>query len=856
MNVFKLIFLLVFIGCSPVQSSRTISDSLSVSNTTPIVESPDVKWKAQWIWMSDTITNDAMLARREFSLETAVEKADLLISASTQYQVYINGNYVRRGPARCAPHHQSFDRLDIGSMLRSGQNLIAVRVHHQRGKRSYTNDGRAGLLAQVNIEAAGQELILHTDKQWKVSPDHAWNNEAKRISRFQLVVNDLVDLRKMQREWYTFAFDDEHWQSASPLMRLQGWPAPQKNDVAVTLTPPWTSLIERDVPYLIESDIRAIELIDAQRVAEIPFTLTATVDEDIQQSLSGYKSGQAPIVLAASDSAMDWVLVFDLGKVHNAIPQLDIEGQAGTEVRIMCAPFIVNNTFSNKVVFSEFEDFITLSGNRDLWEATYFKPTRYLGVLVRGGDEAVKIHHVGVHTLSYPFERRGMIRSEDAPWVEMYMEATMKTLDACTTDAYTDNYRERRQYAQTGYYAGLGNYWTYGDPYLQRRYLVQIAEEQQANGIMPAYAPLGTDDFMIILDSNCLYIRSLRDYLLYTGDYDTVKALLPAARKLMGLLHSFTNDLGLIESPPYPYWLDHARIDRRGANLNLNGHYLGALEDFAEVLEWMGESDHSYSQRATQIRKSIQDHFWNEDKQLYTDALVDGVQSTMFSEHSNAMVLALGIADENQKALISSQLLADDKSQFIKRENGMTVVTPAMSYFLHKGLCAAGYIDESFEMFRNRFDHMLAPDGNGTLYEEWWLDATGRSGKLQVHSRSDAQTESAFPPALFAEFLLGLKATQPGMKEMILSRPKSSIQNLSAKVPSPEGTLSIDLTMNQQKGGIIKLKIPGDMKVNIDAKAFSLSSGNELLVNQKKIDPEDNGTNSISLSSGQHVIEF
>lgn len=847
---------LIWMSCATSQEPIPNSEPLPQSHSFKSLETKDVEWQAQWIWMHDTIANDAMLARRVFQLENVLEKAELLISASIQYQLYINGKYVRRGPARSAPHHQSFDRLDVSDLLIAGENTIAVRVHHQRGKRSYTNDGRAGLLAQLELQTPTGKIIFHTDNQWKVSPDLTWSNDAKQISRFQLVVNDLVDLRKQQKDWQTKRFDDSQWQNASPLIRLDGWPSPQKNDVAFTLTPPWTSLVERDVPYLNETYLRATELVEARLVSEIPFTVTQDINQDINRSMSGYRSGNSPIVIPPSDGMADWILLFDLGKVHNAIAQLEIQGPSGAGAKILCAPFLVNNTFSHEVVFSTFEDVVTLSGRRDIWEATYFKPTRYLGVLIPASSDAIKIHHVGVRTLSYPFERRGMIRSADSPWIEDYMEATMKTLDACTTDAYTDNYRERRQYAQTGYYAALGNYWTYGDHHLQRRYLIQIAEEQQANGIMPAYAPLGKDDFMIILDSNCLYIRSLRNYLLYSGDYETVSELLPAAEKLMGLLHSFTNTMGLIENPPYPYWLDHSLIDRRGANLILNGHYLGALEDFSEVLAWMGMSNQEYSARASLLRKSIKEDFWNEDKQLFTDALIDGNQSTSFSEHGNAMVLALGLANSNQKTLISNQILSDDNSTFIRRKNGMTVVTPAMSYFLHKGLCKAGYTDESFEMFRNRFNHMLAPQGNGTLYEEWWLDATGRSGELKPTSRSDAQTESAFPPALFAEFLLGIQPSKPGMKEMIISRPQSAIQDISARIPSPQGDLFIAWNFDQEDGGQLELDIPGNMLVKVDTKKLSPNREPQIKVNNQKIGPEIVELGIIRLSGRKHLIRF
>ena len=72
-----------------------------------------------------------------------------------------------------------------------------------------------------------------------------------------------------------------------------------------------------------------------------------------------------------------------------------------------------------------------------------------------------------------------------------------------------------------------------------------------------------------------------------------MKELLPAAEKLMTLLNSYTNELGMLNNPPYSYWLDHTLNDRRGANLTLNGHYLGALEDYSKVLEWLNKTEKS-----------------------------------------------------------------------------------------------------------------------------------------------------------------------------------------------------------------------------------------------------------------------
>ena len=61
----------------------------------------------------------------------------------------------------------------------------------------------------------------------------------------------------------------------------------------------------------------------------------------------------------------------------------------------------------------------------------------------------------------------------------------------------------------------------------------------------------------------------------------------------------------MIDSPPFAYWLDHTLNDRTGANLNLNGHYLGALEDYSKILKWLDKTKESdkYLQMSKKLRK-------------------------------------------------------------------------------------------------------------------------------------------------------------------------------------------------------------------------------------------------------------
>lgn len=822
---------------------------------------PLKKWEAQWIWMPENIQSDVMLARRSFNLNEIPNEAILRISASSKYELYINGKAICQGPARSAPHHQSFDVLDIKSVLNIGKNTIAVRVHYQKGTVSYHLNGRAGLLVQLDLGNTNSSETIISDKNWKVNADTSWDNNSSQMNRFQLVVNDNIDFNKKINDFETINFDDTNWIQAIPLLRNSGWPAPKKDEKATTLTTPWTSLVARDIPYLKETEIKTINLVEAKKIQHLDTNnllpinsveLTASIEKNISKKFKNFQQKNEPLTLSASEQNETWFLLFDFGKVINGMIKLEIEGDKNTKVFLLESPFIINQKFTHKIVDSEFADQLTLSGNKDTWQSMYFKPTRYLAIAVKGNRESIQIHSVGIHQISYPFELKGSISTPEAPWVEDLWNASAKTIDVCTTDAFTDNYRERRQYAQTGYYAALGNYFTYGDTELQKKYLIQIAQEQEANGLMPAYAPLTGDDYMVILDSNCLWIRSLYNYYLYSGDIETVNELLPAAQKLIQLLISYTNELGLLDNPPYSYWLDHTLNDRKGANLCLNGHFLGALDDFSQLMTCLDKEQEGkiYKEQAELIRKSIANNFWDEENQLFADAYIDGERSNQFSEHANAMALACKIATPIQADLVAKQLLTKDNHNFIKRENGMTMVSPAMSYFLHRGLADYGYEEASLKLLNERFGKMLNTNTNKTLWEEWWLDGTGRTGKFQERTRSDAQTESAFPPALFAKYLLGIEVTKPGMKEIIISKPNTTLKQVSGKIPTPNGIISVKWLFHSKME--LSLEIPENIKVKIDI--FSLKNDlNQVILNGEPIESNSHYT---IIEKGTHRITF
>lgn len=73
-------------------------------------------------------------ARREFKLRRAFKRARLLISARQLYKLYINGDYVCQGPALADGEAAAVDEVDVTSLLRQGQNLIALDLYDPKGE--------------------------------------------------------------------------------------------------------------------------------------------------------------------------------------------------------------------------------------------------------------------------------------------------------------------------------------------------------------------------------------------------------------------------------------------------------------------------------------------------------------------------------------------------------------------------------------------------------------------------------------------------------------------------------------------------------------------------------------------------
>lgn len=818
------------------------------------------KWQASWIWGREiTAGNNIMMCvRRTFKLDRIPAESRLYITADTRYRLYINGTFVNRGPARCAPHHQSYDIIDVSPLLKEGKNVMAVRVHHLGTIVDYYQNPRPGLLYQLELFDKDTTVIV-SDALTKVKEERGWDNQTPQVAKQQQAFVENFDFRMSAHNWTDPDFDDSNWENAG-LQYVSWWPPRQANDKAYARMPPWLSLIPRDLPYL-EEKIKPVssvydtgecpELIISdeaasrhnpvlgisQRLVQVQPLKSCTI-ENVDKFLKGEAElvvrNSYPETLYSGEAVKSTWIVFDMGDLTVGYPRLNISAEGGTEIYVAYAPYLVDGKFNPGSSWVKC-DRITLSNRPVIWESEELRTFRYIGLLVGNTSKPVRIAEAGMKQTWYPFSKSGSFATNDV-FIDKLWNASRKTLDIITHDSYNDNYHERRQYIQTGWYSSRCNYATSGDPYLTRRLLVQHGWEQNPTGKIPMHSP--GEPYAGILEADLHFHMTLYDYYMYTGDRKTAEYLLLNVLRSLRALEEMENKDGLIENPPYPYWIDWAPLDRRGINFTLNAWYMMALEQDARLLplfDMKKEADRC-AQKAAQIKRYLKTNFWNAEKKLFASTIFEDKLTDNFDEISNGVAIVTGIADKEQAGYIMNSIIENDKTH--------VMVQPVLlMYWVIEGLFTGGYGREAIQLLKNRYGNMLQHE-SGTLWEQWNLLATKSSGSWRPRVWSSTQAEPVYSPDVFKRHLSGIEIMEPGMTEVSLSPKNFGVNKVSAAFPSPSGVLNINQTIN--KGIIrIELTIPDGMKVKVNTQK-------SITVNGKSQEPDE--YNYVVLTNGSHIV--
>ena len=115
-------------------------------------------WDAEWIWHppAERMDNFYLHARKAFVLDRLCSNAQVYVTAGSLYKLYVNGQYVGRGPNPSDPSRYCYDVYEVGGLLNAGPNVIAATCYNY-GEEAHgilgQNWGRGGLLLRPAADA-------------------------------------------------------------------------------------------------------------------------------------------------------------------------------------------------------------------------------------------------------------------------------------------------------------------------------------------------------------------------------------------------------------------------------------------------------------------------------------------------------------------------------------------------------------------------------------------------------------------------------------------------------------------------------------------------------------------------------
>jgi len=181
----------------------------------PLISDDDRFKYVPAIWDDTAPVQAYEVALFRHSFTTTMDRTGLKaqVFADTRYELWLDGIYIGRGPARFSKNTHEYDEFAITSTLASGQHVLAALVQWSPDSRRSESE-RPILQAQL-YGGPLQGQLEQTGTNWKALRSPAWNANASPVYPPQSLPligrTELLDLRSLPAHWMNVGFDDSAW---------------------------------------------------------------------------------------------------------------------------------------------------------------------------------------------------------------------------------------------------------------------------------------------------------------------------------------------------------------------------------------------------------------------------------------------------------------------------------------------------------------------------------------------------------------------------------------------------------------------------------------------------------------------
>lgn len=751
----------------PVEEDPTEEQPVDRSDLAYYTSLEDYKktdWNgAKWIWASTTSVNSYVAFRKTFSLEKVPEEAVANIAAESKYYLWMNEELAvfdgasKRG---ATPYDGFYEQVDLADYLKQGENTLVILVSYNgRGGNSSVDPGKAGLLFQMQ---AGDQTIV-SDSSFKANRLRAYRNKGllgadwPNYSQSSMLAewNVYYDARESVGDYTASDFDDSSWENATVVAEAGAQPF---NDTYLSVIP----LMKFDEEY------------------------TFLESQYIGQKLT-----------------QDTIITIDLPENMQFSPYFELTAES-SGLRFT----YYTNTLTSQGIDSFRDDYVT-AGGAQTYESL---PWRSGSQLIIEAPAGITFTKIGYRRSGYDSERSGSFVTENED-VNTLWEKAVNTLLICMRDTYMDcPERERSPYIgdaanQIGetFYSLDENSWA-----MTKKTILNIIGWTKTDNCIPLRSPsLATNENPV---QTLNFLVSVYEYLLYTGDEDTVRLFYPVAVNYLKLW-DLNDDGSIVYRDGTFMWVDWG--DGADAQVLQNCWYYYALSSTQKLAKALGiSSDETFF---TERIQKVAAGFAKFKKQ-------GGYSSgTAYDDRANAMAVVSGLADED---------MYDEILNVLTTTYG---ASPYMEKFVEEALCMMGEYEACLTRMLTRYQPMI-DDKDSTLWELWEKDA----GTINHGWTGGSLT-------VLSKYFGGISPESAGYGSYSI-RLTDVFSSLSMSVVTPEGTLSYSIKRAEDGTVTISVEaIDAEGSLYIPASWGTVAAGSATVT-------KDGDFNVVALAKGSYTI--
>ncbi|HUL51933.1 MAG TPA: family 78 glycoside hydrolase catalytic domain, partial [Opitutaceae bacterium] len=715
--------------------------------------------------------NATLLFRRGFAVRPGLRRALVFVCGLGQYRMTINGRSAG-GPA-IAPGWTDFaktclyDTLDVTALVHAGPNAAGLmlaggmyNVQEGRFVKFITPFRPLTAIAQIRLEYAdGTVETVGTDDQWRVS--------AGPVTFANMYGGEDYDARLEPHGWDQAGFDESRWGAAAvwagPGGALRGH--------------------SRGAPPVSEFE-----------------TL---------QPVTTHQLGPG-------------VTVYDLGQNASVMLRLKVRGPAGATVRVIPAELLARDGSVDRASCGPrgpaWWQYTLAGGGEETWAARFFyHGCRYLqvecaaapGASVPEGSSPAS-NHVPGWDLPVVESLEGVVVQAAAPPAGEFAcsNQLFNRIHALVRWAQRSNlmsvmtdcpHRERLGWLEQNHLNGPALRYEFGLARLMAKTANDMADGQQADGLVPNIAP----EYVIFSDgfrdspewgSACVLIP-WQQYE-WTGDVDLLRQSYGMMKRYVGRLAAKADhhmvDFGLGD------WYDlgpepPGKAQLTPIALTATAFFFEDARILARAAALLGKPDEakSYQDMADAIRAAFNQRFFDPAKDCYAAG----------SQCANAIPLVMGLAEPARRAEILAAIVRDVRD----RGNALTAGDVGYRYLL-RALADGGRSGVVFDLTNQSdkpgYGYQLA-QGATSLTEAWDADRRssqnhfmlGQINEWFYHDLAGIQPDPEGPgfkriiirPAIVGD-LTWVRAAYDSIRGRVVSEWKRTGRRLALNVTIPPNT--------------------------------------------------------------------